>query len=223
MILVKLNLFSLSVFSEFRPPPMLPPNRGGGGASSSSSTSRTTTTRSPPYYTTPRPLLTTSPGQRHRTTTVRQPVLVPASGSSSDTNQIIDTKHKSGRSPPVQVLPPAPQPPALPPQEFCSPRVNADISWPRTQQGQTAKQPCPVGILGMGWHDGSQFPHPVFVHPLFCSKNFVVPKNGKMLVQMFSLLKTKIADGEGSGGNSLCHQAFTLANLALKHTGFIPF
>lgn len=128
---------------------MLPPNRGGGGASSSSSTSRTTTTRSPPYYTTPRPLLTTSPGQRHRTTTVRQPILVPASGSSSDTNQIIDTKHKSGRSPPVQVLPPAPQPPALPPQEFCSPRVNADISWPRTQQGQTAKQPCPVGILGM--------------------------------------------------------------------------
>uniref|UniRef100_A0A674PQK0 Adhesion G protein-coupled receptor L3 n=1 Tax=Takifugu rubripes TaxID=31033 RepID=A0A674PQK0_TAKRU len=77
------------------------------------------------------------------------PVLVPASGSSSDTNQIIDTKHKSGRSPPVQVLPPAPQPPALPPQEFCSPRVNADISWPRTQQGQTAKQPCPVGILGV--------------------------------------------------------------------------
>uniref|UniRef100_A0A674P809 Adhesion G protein-coupled receptor L3.1 n=1 Tax=Takifugu rubripes TaxID=31033 RepID=A0A674P809_TAKRU len=135
--------------NEFRPPPMLPPNRGGGGASSSSSTSRTTTTRSPPYYTTPRPLLTTSPGQRHRTTTVRQPVLVPASGSSSDTNQIIDTKHKSGRSPPVQVLPPAPQPPALPPQEFCSPRVNADISWPRTQQGQTAKQPCPVGILGV--------------------------------------------------------------------------
>lgn len=24
-----------------------------------------------------------------------------------------------------------------------------DISWPRTQQGQTAKQPCPVGTLGM--------------------------------------------------------------------------
>lgn len=128
---------------------MLPPNRGGGGASSSSSTSRTTTTRSPPYYTTPRPLLTTSPGQRHRTTTIRPPVLVPAGGSSPDNNRITDPKHKSGRPPPVQVLPPAPQPPALPPQEFCSPRLNADISWPRTQQGQTAKQPCPVGILGM--------------------------------------------------------------------------
>uniref|UniRef100_A0A4W6G8G3 Adhesion G protein-coupled receptor L3 n=1 Tax=Lates calcarifer TaxID=8187 RepID=A0A4W6G8G3_LATCA len=71
------------------------------------------------------PLLTTSPGQRYRTTTtVRQPVLVP-------------------------VPPAAPQPPALPPQDFCSPRVMADISWPRTQQGQTAKQPCPVGTLGV--------------------------------------------------------------------------
>ncbi|XP_038569484.1 adhesion G protein-coupled receptor L3 isoform X6 [Micropterus salmoides] len=151
--------------NDYRPPPMMPPNRGGGvgggggggggpvggGGSSSSSTSRTTTTRSPPYYTTPRPLLTTSPGQRYwTTTTVRQPVLVPADGSSSDTNQIPDTNHKAGgRSPPVQVPPAAPQPPALPPQDFCSPRVTADISWPRTQQGQTAKQPCPVGTLGV--------------------------------------------------------------------------
>lgn len=134
---------------------MLPPNRGGGGGpiggggSSSSSTIRTTT-RSPPYYTTPRPLLTTSPGQRYRTTTtVRQPILVPASGSSSDTNQIPDTNQKAGgRTPAVQVPPAAPQPPVLPPQEFCSPKVTADISWPRTQQGQTAKQPCPVGTLG---------------------------------------------------------------------------
>lgn len=150
MILCKNLTTSLfiSVFSEFRPPPMPPPNRGGG--SSSSSTSYTTTTRSPPYYTTPRPLLTTSPGQRYRaTTTIRQPILVPASGSSSDTSQILDTNQKSGRSPPLQLIPPAPHPPALPPQEFCSPRVMADISWPRTQQGQTAKQPCPVGILGM--------------------------------------------------------------------------
>uniref|UniRef100_A0A673AN46 Adhesion G protein-coupled receptor L3.1 n=1 Tax=Sphaeramia orbicularis TaxID=375764 RepID=A0A673AN46_9TELE len=73
------------------------------------------------------PLLTTSPGQRYRTTTT-----VPG-----------------GRSPPMVVPPAAPQPPALPPQEFCSPRVTADISWPRTQQGQTAKQPCPVGTLGV--------------------------------------------------------------------------
>lgn len=137
---------------------MLPPNRGGagggGGGSSSSSTSRATTTRSPPYYTTPRPLLTTSPGQRYRTTTtVRQPILVPAGGSSSDSNHIPDTNQKVGRSPPVQVPPVAPQPPVLPPQDFCTPRVTADISWPRTQQGQTAKQPCPVGTLGEwgGW------------------------------------------------------------------------
>ncbi|KAG8014830.1 Adhesion G protein-coupled receptor L3, partial [Nibea albiflora] len=152
--------------NDYRPPQMTPPNRGGGGGgviggggpiggggSSSSSTSRTTTTRSPPYYTTPRPLLTTSPGQRYRTTTtVRQPVIVPAGGGSpSDTNQIPDTNEKArGRSPPVQVpAAAAPQPPAPPPQDFCSPRVTADISWPLTQQGQTAKQPCPVGTLGV--------------------------------------------------------------------------
>uniref|UniRef100_A0AAX7TLF5 Adhesion G protein-coupled receptor L3 n=1 Tax=Astatotilapia calliptera TaxID=8154 RepID=A0AAX7TLF5_ASTCA len=117
--------------NDFRPPPIIPPNRGGGpigGGGSSSSTSRAaTTTRSPPSYTTPRPLLTTSPGQRYRTTTtVRQPILVPPG------------------------VPPAPpQPPILPPQDFCNPVVTADISWPRTQQGQTAKQPCPVGTLGV--------------------------------------------------------------------------
>ncbi|XP_067353546.1 adhesion G protein-coupled receptor L3 isoform X9 [Channa argus] len=145
--------------NDYRPPPIIPPNRGGGGGgspiggggSSSSSTSRSTTTRSPPYFTTPRPLLTMSPGQRYRTTTtVRQPILVPDSGSMSDTNQIPDTHQKAGgRSPPVQVPPAVPQPPVLPPQDFCNPRVTADISWPRTQQGQTAKQPCPVGTLGV--------------------------------------------------------------------------
>uniref|UniRef100_A0AAX7UN24 Adhesion G protein-coupled receptor L3.1 n=1 Tax=Astatotilapia calliptera TaxID=8154 RepID=A0AAX7UN24_ASTCA len=50
---------------------------------------------------------------------------------------------------PVQVPPAPPQPPILPPQDFCNPVVTADISWPRTQQGQTAKQPCPVGTLGV--------------------------------------------------------------------------
>ncbi|XP_010791091.1 latrophilin-3-like, partial [Notothenia coriiceps] len=148
--------------NDYRPPPIMPPNRGGGGGggggggpvvgggSSSSSTSRTTTTRSPPYFTTPRPLLTISPGQRWRTTTtVRQPIPVPAGGSASDTNQIPDTNQKGGRSPPAQVPPAAPQPAPLPPQDFCSPRLTAEISWPRTQQGQKAKQPCPVGTLGV--------------------------------------------------------------------------
>ncbi|XP_077428009.1 adhesion G protein-coupled receptor L3 isoform X12 [Vanacampus margaritifer] len=138
--------------NDFRPP-LIPPNRGGGaiGGGSSSSTSRSTTTRAPPYFTTPRPLLTTSPGQRYRTTTtVRQPVINPAGGSPSDTNQIPDTNRKAvERHPPVQGPPAAPQPPVLPPQDFCSPRVTADISWPRTQQGQLAKQPCPVGTLGV--------------------------------------------------------------------------
>ncbi|XP_015809679.1 adhesion G protein-coupled receptor L3 isoform X1 [Nothobranchius furzeri] len=143
--------------NDFRPPPVMPPNRGGqgggsvGGGGSSSSTSRSTTTRSPPYYTTPRPLLTTSPGQRYRTTTtVRQPIIpVAAGGSPSDNNQIPDSSQKGGRSPPVQVPPAPPQPPVILPQDFCSPRVMADISWPRTQQGQTAKQPCHVGTLGV--------------------------------------------------------------------------
>ncbi|KAJ4944242.1 hypothetical protein JOQ06_012787 [Pogonophryne albipinna] len=143
--------------TDYRPPPIMPPNRGGGpvvgGGSSSSSTSRTTTTRSHPYFTTPRPLLTTSPGQRWRTTTtVRQPIPVPAGGSSSDTNQIPDTNQKGGRSPPVHVPPAAPQPAPLPPQDFCSPRLTAEISWPRTQQGQKAKQPCPVGTLGVAMY-----------------------------------------------------------------------
>lgn len=173
---------STSLFAEFRPPLMLPPNRGGGG-SSSSSTSRTTTTRSPPYFTTPRPLLTTAPGQRYRTTTtVRQPILVPAGGSSSDTNQIPDTNQKSGRSPPVQVLSPAPQPPLLPPQEFCTPRIMADISWPRTQQGKTVKQPCPVGTLGMkagmiGLAVPLQFFQTVFVNKLFWGSHFHLYQN----------------------------------------------
>ncbi|XP_056136524.1 adhesion G protein-coupled receptor L3 [Lampris incognitus] len=131
--------------------PVGPPNRAGGGGSSSSTSRTTTTTRSPPYFTTPRLPLTTSPGQRYRTTTtVRQSALVPPGGSSSDTNQIPDTNKKvGGRSPPVKPLPQAPQPPVQPSQDFCSPRVAADVSWPRTQQGHTAKQPCPVGTLGV--------------------------------------------------------------------------
>lgn len=82
----------------------------------------------------------------------------------------------------------------------------------------------PRGNTGYGTlHDSfckvaSQFPHPVLVHPLFCSKNFnfVIPKNGKMLVQTFK------ADGEGSRDKRL-YVAFILATVALKHTNFIPF
>uniref|UniRef100_A0AAQ5ZT78 Adhesion G protein-coupled receptor L3 n=1 Tax=Amphiprion ocellaris TaxID=80972 RepID=A0AAQ5ZT78_AMPOC len=73
--------------------------------------------------------------------------------SSSSTSRATTTRsppyYTTPRSPPVQAPPAAPQPPALPPQDFCSPRVTADISWPQTQQGQTAKQPCPVGTLGV--------------------------------------------------------------------------
>lgn len=64
-----------------------------------------------------------------------------------------------------------------------------------------SKATVPRGDTGYGnWHDrfrkvAFHFPHPVLVHPLFCSKNFhfVIPKNWKMLVQIFSLFKTKIS------------------------------
>uniref|UniRef100_A0A6Q2YQA5 Adhesion G protein-coupled receptor L3 n=1 Tax=Esox lucius TaxID=8010 RepID=A0A6Q2YQA5_ESOLU len=115
--------------SDFIPPVIHGPPK----APSSSSTSRTTSTRSPLYFTTVRPLLTTSPGQRSRTTTtVRSAagaVLVP--GDTPD------------------VPPPPPQAPVQPPQDHCPSRVTAEVSWPRTYQGQTAKQPCPVGTLGV--------------------------------------------------------------------------
>uniref|UniRef100_A0A673AK05 Adhesion G protein-coupled receptor L3.1 n=1 Tax=Sphaeramia orbicularis TaxID=375764 RepID=A0A673AK05_9TELE len=78
-----------------------------------------------------------------RTTTTRSPPYY------TTPRPLLTTSPAGGRSPPMVVPPAAPQPPALPPQEFCSPRVTADISWPRTQQGQTAKQPCPVGTLGV--------------------------------------------------------------------------
>uniref|UniRef100_A0A3P9P2H4 Adhesion G protein-coupled receptor L3 n=1 Tax=Poecilia reticulata TaxID=8081 RepID=A0A3P9P2H4_POERE len=105
--------------NDYRPPPMLPPNRGGAGGGGGGSSSSSTS----------------------RATTTRSPPFY------TTPRPLLTTS--PGRSPPVQVPPAAPQPPALPPQDFCTPRVTADISWPRTQQGQTAKQPCPVGTLGV--------------------------------------------------------------------------
>lgn len=32
--------------------------------------------------------------------------------------------------------------------DYCAPRLTAEISWPRTHQGQVAKQPCPPGTIG---------------------------------------------------------------------------
>ncbi|XP_028974090.1 adhesion G protein-coupled receptor L3 isoform X4 [Esox lucius] len=134
---------------DFIPPVIHGPPK----APSSSSTSRTTSTRSPLYFTTVRPLLTTSPGQRSRTTTtVRSAagaVLVP--GDSQKANQIPDLLSPgNGRlAPAPDVPPPPPQAPVQPPQDHCPSRVTAEVSWPRTYQGQTAKQPCPVGTLGV--------------------------------------------------------------------------
>ncbi|KAL1023888.1 hypothetical protein UPYG_G00048550 [Umbra pygmaea] len=130
-------------------PPII---HGPAKVPSSSSTSRMTTTRSPLYHTTVRPLLTT-PGQRSRTTTtVRNAagaVVIP--GDSQKANQIPEIASPgNGRLVPMPgVLPLPPQLPVQPPQDHCTPRVMAEVSWPRTQQGQTAKQPCPVGTLGV--------------------------------------------------------------------------
>ncbi|KAA0722362.1 Adhesion G protein-coupled receptor L3 [Triplophysa tibetana] len=33
--------------------------------------------------------------------------------------------------------------------DYCAPRLIAEISWPRTHQGQVAKQPCPPGTIGV--------------------------------------------------------------------------
>ncbi|MBN3293688.1 AGRL3 protein, partial [Polypterus senegalus] len=33
--------------------------------------------------------------------------------------------------------------------EYCEPVVDSDISWPKTLQGQIAKQPCPSGTIGV--------------------------------------------------------------------------
>uniref|UniRef100_A0A8C2GU73 Adhesion G protein-coupled receptor L3 n=1 Tax=Cyprinus carpio TaxID=7962 RepID=A0A8C2GU73_CYPCA len=33
--------------------------------------------------------------------------------------------------------------------DYCAPRLTAEISWPRTHQGQVAKQPCPPGTIGV--------------------------------------------------------------------------
>uniref|UniRef100_A0A6Q2WSB4 Adhesion G protein-coupled receptor L3.1 n=1 Tax=Esox lucius TaxID=8010 RepID=A0A6Q2WSB4_ESOLU len=52
-------------------------------------------------------------------------------------------------APAPDVPPPPPQAPVQPPQDHCPSRVTAEVSWPRTYQGQTAKQPCPVGTLGV--------------------------------------------------------------------------
>uniref|UniRef100_A0A7N5ZV98 Adhesion G protein-coupled receptor L3 n=1 Tax=Anabas testudineus TaxID=64144 RepID=A0A7N5ZV98_ANATE len=115
------HVVKYSLDFDFRPPPMIPPNRGGGGGPIGGGGSSSSSTS--------------------RTTTTRSPPYY------TTPRPLLTTS--PGRSPPVQVPPAIPQAPVLPPQDFCSPRVTADISWPRTQQGQTAKQPCPVGTLGV--------------------------------------------------------------------------
>uniref|UniRef100_A0A8C2CJ49 Adhesion G protein-coupled receptor L3.1 n=1 Tax=Cyprinus carpio TaxID=7962 RepID=A0A8C2CJ49_CYPCA len=43
--------------------------------------------------------------------------------------------------------PPSLQTPVI--VDYCTPRLTAEISWPRTHQGQVAKQPCPPGTIGV--------------------------------------------------------------------------
>ncbi|XP_028831384.1 adhesion G protein-coupled receptor L3 isoform X5 [Denticeps clupeoides] len=90
-----------------------------------------TTSRSHPYTGTLRPLLSTTQIPRVRSTTAQR--------------RTIDTNHLPEHS--VTPTPPSPQLPfAL---DFCAPRLADDISWPRTHQGQVAKQPCPPSTVGV--------------------------------------------------------------------------
>uniref|UniRef100_A0AAY4AD85 Adhesion G protein-coupled receptor L3 n=1 Tax=Denticeps clupeoides TaxID=299321 RepID=A0AAY4AD85_9TELE len=109
----------LITYSSFHQEDELPPLR------------TSTTSRSHPYTGTLRPLLSTTQIPRVRSTTAQR--------------RTIDTNHLPEHS--VTPTPPSPQLPfAL---DFCAPRLADDISWPRTHQGQVAKQPCPPSTVGV--------------------------------------------------------------------------
>ncbi|XP_063074440.1 adhesion G protein-coupled receptor L3 isoform X1 [Engraulis encrasicolus] len=100
---------------------------------------RTSTTGRPhPYTGTMRPFLTSTQSPRMRSTTVQQPRLVIPPERKNNNNLLpeVNAPH-----------PPSPQPPVV--MDFCSPRLMDEISWPKTHQGQIAKQPCPTGTIGV--------------------------------------------------------------------------
>uniref|UniRef100_A0A672NXY5 Adhesion G protein-coupled receptor L3-like n=1 Tax=Sinocyclocheilus grahami TaxID=75366 RepID=A0A672NXY5_SINGR len=86
---------------------------------------RSSTTPPRPYTGTLRPSLTTT-----RTTTMAPP-----------------RRHNNILPEALTRSPPSLQTPVT--VDYCAPRLTAEISWPRTHQGQVAKQPCPPGTIGV--------------------------------------------------------------------------
>ncbi|XP_036372358.1 adhesion G protein-coupled receptor L3 isoform X4 [Megalops cyprinoides] len=92
-------------------------------------TTTRTTTRPTPFTTTTRAAMTSTPSQRARTTTT----LSPAEG---DIPEITTRPPPSSQLPNIAV-------------DYCSPLEESDVFWPKTHQGQVARQPCPAGTIGI--------------------------------------------------------------------------
>nr|XP_023685397.1 adhesion G protein-coupled receptor L3-like isoform X2 [Paramormyrops kingsleyae] len=102
-------------------------------------TTARTTTRPTPLVTITRTFTTSTANPRGRSTTT----VSPAEGNRLELTT---------RPPFVSQLPNI----AV---DYCSPVEEADVSWPKTHQGQVAKQPCPAGTIGVATytclpHDG---------------------------------------------------------------------
>ncbi|KAG7458876.1 hypothetical protein MATL_G00225240 [Megalops atlanticus] len=92
-------------------------------------TTTRTTTRPTPFTTTTRVAMTSTPSQRARSTTT----LSPAEG---DIPEITTRPPPSSQLPNIAV-------------DYCSPLEESDVFWPKTHQGQVARQPCPAGTIGI--------------------------------------------------------------------------
>uniref|UniRef100_A0A8C9VWS3 Adhesion G protein-coupled receptor L3 n=2 Tax=Scleropages formosus TaxID=113540 RepID=A0A8C9VWS3_SCLFO len=88
-----------------------------------------TTTRPTPLVTVTRTFTTSTAGQRARSTAA----VPPAEG---DKLELTMRPALTSQLPNVAM-------------DYCSPVEQADVSWPRTHQGQVARQPCPAGTIGI--------------------------------------------------------------------------
>ncbi|XP_018593474.1 adhesion G protein-coupled receptor L3 isoform X3 [Scleropages formosus] len=92
-------------------------------------TTTRTTTRPTPLVTVTRTFTTSTAGQRARSTAA----VPPAEG---DKLELTMRPALTSQLPNVAM-------------DYCSPVEQADVSWPRTHQGQVARQPCPAGTIGI--------------------------------------------------------------------------
>nr|XP_015200907.1 PREDICTED: adhesion G protein-coupled receptor L3 [Lepisosteus oculatus] len=91
-------------------------------------TTTRTTTRSTPI-TTSRAVMTSTAGRRTKSTTTLAPI-------GGDILDIVTRPAPSSQLPNIGT-------------DYCNPLEESDISWPKTHQGQVAKQPCPAGTIGI--------------------------------------------------------------------------